>query len=498
MMAGGYVELHAKSFYSFGLGASHTHELLARAREYSCDALALTDTNLCGALEFARLAGSLGIQPVTGGELTLTDGSRLVLLARTRDGYANISRLFTLANTADRREPKLDPRYLSQHTAGVVLLTGGRGGPLDRLLTEDRRPEALRLLRDYLDWFGKDSVFVELQQNFLQGDAGRNRELASLAAQAGAPLVATNDVHYHDPDRYRLQHALVAAKHNTTMDQALPFIHPNRHLCLKSPQRMAQIFEEYPEAVANTRRIAGECRFNLSADLGYTLPEPDVPPQLYPGHLPGAVVPGGGTTSLRLDNPGGGSSTGGGVQADWPARPGRVPAAVPGNCPAGPANHGGAGALPPGNTPGGTAPGPGPRLLGGPAGGLPHRHQPRGSVEVGPHPGAVHLRGHQPAPGHRPGLPAQPAGRTHHPGCTSGSAASTPSSPGPSPPTPSGALSRTWAKPWGCPGRSLPCCPSNSIPTRLRTWTRRCGNFRPFGTRRTPRAGGTWCNWPPS
>ena len=66
-----YVELHAKSFYSFGLGASHSHELLSRAREYGYNALALTDTNLCGALEFARLAGSLGVQPITGGELTL-------------------------------------------------------------------------------------------------------------------------------------------------------------------------------------------------------------------------------------------------------------------------------------------------------------------------------------------------------------------------------------------------------------------------------------------
>ena len=272
-----YVELHAKSFYSFGLGASHTHELLAQAREYGYPALALTDTNLCGALEFARMAVSLGIQPVTGGELTLTDGSRLTLLARTREGYANISRLFTLANAADRREPKLDPHYLPQHTAGVTLLTGGRGGPVDRLLVENRRPEALLLLRDYLQWFGADSAFVELQQNFLQGDAGRNRELASLAAQAGVAVVATNDVHYHSPERYRLQHALVAAKHNTTMDQALPFIHPNRHLCLKSPRRMEQLFEDCPEAVANTRRIADECRFNLSADLGYTLPEPDVP-----------------------------------------------------------------------------------------------------------------------------------------------------------------------------------------------------------------------------
>ena len=92
-MTDAYVELHAKSFYSFGAGASHTHELLAQAREFGYPALALTDTNLCGALEFARLANSLGVRPITGGELTLTDGTRLTLLAGTRRGYSNISRL---------------------------------------------------------------------------------------------------------------------------------------------------------------------------------------------------------------------------------------------------------------------------------------------------------------------------------------------------------------------------------------------------------------------
>ena len=86
-----------------GRGASHTHELLVKAEEYGYPALALTDTNLCGALEFARLANSLGIRPITGGELTLTDGSRLTLLARTRAGYSNISRLFTIANAPTAR-----------------------------------------------------------------------------------------------------------------------------------------------------------------------------------------------------------------------------------------------------------------------------------------------------------------------------------------------------------------------------------------------------------
>ena len=115
--------------------------------------LALTDTNLCGALEFARLAGSLDIRPITGGELALTDGTRLVLLAKTRRGYANLSRLFTLANAVDRREPRLDPVHLAHHSEGLVLLTGGREGPVARLLLDGRRGEAgALLLKKYMEW----------------------------------------------------------------------------------------------------------------------------------------------------------------------------------------------------------------------------------------------------------------------------------------------------------------------------------------------------------
>ena len=276
-MTDGYVELHAKSFYSFGAGASHAHELLARAKEYGHPALALTDTNLCGALEFARLANSLGIRPITGGELTLTDGSRLTLLAATRSGYSNISRLLTNANAADRREPRLDPTHLPHHSEGVVLLTGGRDGPLSRLATDDRIGESHEILKRYLDWFGPGSVYVELNQNLLQGDTDRNRKLVRVAKEVGVPVVASNDVHYHAPERYRLQNALVAARLNTTIDRALPYLKPNHHLYLKSHAQMERLFKEWPEAVSNTLRVAERCDFDLSTDLGYTLPDPAVP-----------------------------------------------------------------------------------------------------------------------------------------------------------------------------------------------------------------------------
>ncbi len=277
-----WVELRAKSFYSFGEGASHVYELLAQARQYGYPALALTDTNLCGALEFARLAKSLGTQPITGAELTLTDGTRLALLAKTRAGYSNISRLLTLANACDRRDPKLDPSHLPDHCEGVVLLTGGRDGPLSRLAIDERASEAHGLLKQYFDWYGPGSVYVELQQNFLPGDTDRNRKLAGIATEAGAQVVATNDVHYHTPDRARLQHALVAAKLNTTIDQALPHLRPNHHLHLKPPAEMEQLFSECPQAVSNTLRVAEQCSFDLSTDLGYALPDAAVPPGCTP------------------------------------------------------------------------------------------------------------------------------------------------------------------------------------------------------------------------
>ena len=276
-MEAGYAELHAKSFFSFGVGASHTHELLAQAKEYGYSALALTDTNLCGALEFARLTNSLGIRPITGGELTLTDGSHITLLAKTRTGYSNISRLFTLANAADRRKPRLDPAHLPDHSEGVVLLAGGRHGPLSRLATDGRRREARELLKRYMDRYGPGAVYVELNRNFLQGDAKRNRELAGLARETGVPVVASNDVHYHTPERSRLHDALVAARLNTTIDQALPHLLPNHNFALKSQAGMERLFAELPEAVSNTLRVAEQCSFDLSADLGYALPDPAVP-----------------------------------------------------------------------------------------------------------------------------------------------------------------------------------------------------------------------------
>ena len=298
-----YVELHAKSFYSFGMGASHVHELLAQAREYGYRALALADTNLCGGLEFARLADSLGLRPITGGELTLADGSRLVLLAKTRAGYANLCRLFTRANAVDRREPRLEPARLAEHAAGLILLTGGRDGPLARLLQPGRRREARALLERYQEWYGPEGVYVELQQNFLKGDTPRNRESAALAREAGLGVVATNDVLYHCPERYRLQHALAAAGRNLTIEEAL---------CLH-PAQQSPVFEASGPDGATVPAIPrgrGQHPENRRAMPVQPQFRPRLHPargrgagRLHPGQLPATALPRGRPAALRRGVP---------------------------------------------------------------------------------------------------------------------------------------------------------------------------------------------------
>ena len=200
-------------------------------------------------------------------------------------GYSNLSQLLTFANRSDRREPRLDVEHLPDHAQGLIMLTGGRDGRLSRLLVEGQYAEARDCLGQLTEWYGSDSVYVELQRNSLDGDTLRNRRLVGLARETGARLVATNAALYHAPERYRLQHALVAIRHNSTIDQSLPHILPNDRSCLKTGAEMETLFADCPEAVSNTLEIAERCGFDLSSDLGYNLPEPDVPegysPQTY-------------------------------------------------------------------------------------------------------------------------------------------------------------------------------------------------------------------------
>jgi len=282
-----YAELHCHSNYSFQEGASSVEELLVRSRELGYRALALTDhDNLCGAMHFAQVARSLEVQAITGAEVTLKDGSHLTLLAETRRGYSNLCNLVSRAYIAgERRNPGLDPKHLAKLAEGLILLTGYRKGRVPTLLAEGRRREAEEALAQYLEWFGTANVFVELQQNLVRGDTQRSRRLIELSRKLGVGVVATNNVHYHAPERRRLQDALVAVRHNQTLEETHRERRPNGQFYLKSPAKMVELFRECPEAIETTLRIAGRCTFDLTRDLGYQFPDYPVPegftPQTY-------------------------------------------------------------------------------------------------------------------------------------------------------------------------------------------------------------------------
>ena len=274
-----YAELHCHSSYSFQEGASSIEDLLVRAKELDYAALALTDhDNLCGAMQFAQVARSLDSHAIIGAELTLDGGSHLTLLAETQAGYANLCRLISYAHfDGNRRKPRLDPKRIAEHAEGLVLLTGCRRGRLSTLVVEERHDEAETRLRDYLEWFGTDGVFVELQHNLVYGDTRRNRRLVELARHVGVGVVATNNVHYHVPERHRLQDTLVAVKHNRTLEETHRERRANDEFYLKSPDQMSRLFDGCPEAIESTVRIAERCGFDLTRHLGYRFPDYPVP-----------------------------------------------------------------------------------------------------------------------------------------------------------------------------------------------------------------------------
>ena len=272
-----YVELRTKSFYSFGVGASHVHEFVNRAIDLDYPAIGLTDHNMCGSLEFARQANNLGIQPIVGAEITFTDGFMIALLAKNRIGYSNICRILTLANRVDRKSPRIEFEDLKPYTEGTVLLTGFYRGKVSALASSGNIQKAKSVLREYAECFEENSVYVELSRNLVYGDKRLIRILSELASDIGLPVVATNDAHYHIPERHRLQSALVAIKSNETIDNAMNNLKVNGEYYLKSSIQMAALFESLPDALKNTIRISELCTFNLSSDLGYQLPSPDVP-----------------------------------------------------------------------------------------------------------------------------------------------------------------------------------------------------------------------------
>jgi error-prone DNA polymerase len=272
-----YHELHCHSAFSFFDGASLPEQLVLQAHTLGYPALALTDHNgMYGSMAFAQAARQIGIQAITGAEVTLLDGSHVTLLAETPQGYANLCRVVTEAHLGqeDRHNPRLDFASLEQMHDGLIVLGGCRNGLLATVFQREGLSAARRLAQRCRSVFGRDRFFIELQRNAVRGDRTLSRALADVAEFAKLQVVATGNVHYHRRERYRLHDSLVAIRHRTTLDASHDVRRPNSEFYLRPPAEVAALFGDRPDAIANTVTIAERCSsFDLTKDLGYTFPD---------------------------------------------------------------------------------------------------------------------------------------------------------------------------------------------------------------------------------
>ena len=268
----GYVELHCHSAYSFLDGASHPEELAARAAEHGYEALALTDHDgVYGSLEFAHAAKAFGVRPITGAEVTLSDGSHVTLLVETAQGYANLCRLLTAAHAETRLKPtepvspSLDRHLFATYNKGLVCLSGcARDG------LAVRNPNGAAEL---VAVFGHDRFFVELQRPYERGDARRNNLLRQLAETIGVQTVVTGNVHAHNRRRALLQEAMVAIRHRGSLEAAEQERRGNHECVLVAPEAVAERFPDDLEAVERTAELAERLEFDLTQELGYRYPD---------------------------------------------------------------------------------------------------------------------------------------------------------------------------------------------------------------------------------
>ena len=239
-------------------------------------ALALTDHDaVYGVVRFMRAARQYAIQPILGAELTIhhdrkpDDKFHLTLLVENQTGWHNLCYLISRArHAAAKGKAALSYSELVGCTDGLIALSGCRQGEIGRaLLHSDGRKKAVETAHRYLDLFGRDHFWIELQRHFLPGEEFLIPRLVALANYLGLGCVASNNVHYATPDRHMLQDVLVCIRHLTTLDASTHLRRLNSEYYLKSAVEMVELFPDYPQALANTLGIAERCRFELDYGL---------------------------------------------------------------------------------------------------------------------------------------------------------------------------------------------------------------------------------------
>ncbi|MEN6459374.1 MAG: error-prone DNA polymerase [Thermoguttaceae bacterium] len=282
-----YAELHCKTNFSFLEGASHPAELVCRAAELGHTALAITDRNsLAGVVRAHGSAKAVGLKLIIGAEITPDDAPPLVLWATDRASYGRLARLITCGRRrAEKGACRLRFEDVARHAEGLLA---GIAEPRAEELAAKTVPcglgpsvvgrAGLAAIRDV---FG-DRCYLLAELHRGPDDRRRLAQLQKLARQTRIPLVAAGDVHYHVPGRAALHDVLTAIRCNATVAEVTRHLFPNAERHLQSPQAMAALFAEAPDALRRTLEVADRCTFSLE-ELRYEYPEELAPSGMTPG-----------------------------------------------------------------------------------------------------------------------------------------------------------------------------------------------------------------------
>src|SRR5215469_440703 len=269
-MTGFYAELQVTTNFSFLRGASHPDELVVTAAALGHTAIAITDRNsLAGVVRAHHAAKEVGLRLVVGCRLDLRDGTSLLAFPSDRAAYGRLARLLTIGK---RRAPKgechLDYADVRAHGAGHIMVAlPPESGALD----ETFRAFLTAVAADF-----PDRAYLAAQHLYRGDDGKRLHRLAALADEARLPLVATNDVLFHVPERRPLQDVVTCIREGCTITEAgfRLAAHAERHL--KPEAEMRRLFRGYEAAVARSLEIARRCRFDLG-ELRYEYPDEIAP-----------------------------------------------------------------------------------------------------------------------------------------------------------------------------------------------------------------------------
>ena len=266
-----YVPLWCKSNFSFLEGASHPEELVEACATLGLETMALVDRDgVYGVVEAYAKAREIGVRLIYGSEVTLDDGSSLVLLATNRQGYANVCRLITLGRRrSPKGESKVGWREVCAHAQDVIALWGG-----DRsLLVGEAEP--FFVAHELKEAFG-DRLYAIVARHRRAEEKRQEALLRRRAERYGIPTLAGTEVLYHKPSRRELQDILTCLRYRVKLADAGRLIKPNAEHALKPPMAFAKLFEDDPGSVARTREVADRCNFSLER-LRYRYPSERLP-----------------------------------------------------------------------------------------------------------------------------------------------------------------------------------------------------------------------------